>query len=387
MEQGEQTSALPGRSQAAFEVQVLEPDVEIVDPVLLRGREARALTDLVTGVTKTGWRLGRRAREQTYRLVPPPELAAGLRDGSLKWAEASGGDASTLIKSSETGRIVGQGQPKRAAGAGAPIGPVAWEALAMVSQQHYLVEISSKLSALQAGVDEVLARGDDKNLAALRRAARVAAATSAELAKGESVSGGRRRELEADAREVEQIWYELALRLDRHLTEYRKKDGKKGQAGQVADAFTQLGYATQALIQCSEVLPQFPFSDPAEQARVWREERGRVLSATRQLRAAAQELDEAHIVWSERRLEHDRAATKNPVTLTRRLVSGELWARPAQQPLDEQTVIRARQLTTPPPTAMLVRVSSDSTVEVGAEPAEADQLPPVHEKLPDETRP
>jgi hypothetical protein len=65
-----------------------------------------------------------------------------------------------LVKNAKSGRIAGNADLKRVK----PnlIGPAVWQAMAVATQQHYLVEIFGKLEGIKAGVHEILARLDDE---------------------------------------------------------------------------------------------------------------------------------------------------------------------------------------------------------------------------------
>jgi hypothetical protein len=91
-------------------------------------------------------------QDATFRLVPSEQASKGLADGSLRWATGKKGDASVLIKDKATGRIAGHGQLQKARPSPAKVlGPAAWEAMAMATQQHYLVEINDKLQCIERG--------------------------------------------------------------------------------------------------------------------------------------------------------------------------------------------------------------------------------------------
>ena len=142
--------------------------------VTLSGEAARDLAETVAPVARELAQAGkallgnRKAQEQgtqLYRLVPRKELAEGLQNGALRMGvPRKGGDATALVKTVTTGRTAGHADLVKAEGVRAKpsamraLGPVAWQAMAMATQQHYLVEINDKLAGVAKGVDEVLAR-------------------------------------------------------------------------------------------------------------------------------------------------------------------------------------------------------------------------------------
>jgi hypothetical protein len=162
-----------GSEDALLAVEVLAPDAPRPGThggVTLRAEAARDLRDTLGGALVKSAKAGRRAAETTYRLVPSQQASQGLADGTLRWATASSGDAAVLIKETATGRIAGHGQLQRVKPSPAKLlGPAAWEAMAMATQQHYLVEINDKLQSIEKGVDEALSRMDDDKRGTLRQ--------------------------------------------------------------------------------------------------------------------------------------------------------------------------------------------------------------------------
>src|SRR4051794_16603249 len=111
---------------------------------------ARDMSEALVAATGAGLRHMR--REPTlYRLVPSDATRRGLADGTLRWADPTNGDASILIKDVAGGTVVGHGELQRVKpGPGSLIGPAAWQAMALATQQHYLAEINEKLAGIDA---------------------------------------------------------------------------------------------------------------------------------------------------------------------------------------------------------------------------------------------
>jgi hypothetical protein len=115
------------------------------------------------------------ASEETYRLSLTPEQKKALADGSQYFAKPGKGDVSLRLRDTATGgprpeaslEKVGDSAKAARPSVTKVIGPVAWEAMAMATQQHYLVEINDKLESISTRVDEVLERGDDDKLGTL----------------------------------------------------------------------------------------------------------------------------------------------------------------------------------------------------------------------------
>jgi hypothetical protein len=108
------------------------------------------MRDGIGRATREGLRVARDARPgDVFELVAPEQLAKGLKDGTLRHATPGSGDASVLIQNAKDGRFAGRADLRdvkpRAVGV---LGPAAWQALALATQQHYLAEISSKLEGI-----------------------------------------------------------------------------------------------------------------------------------------------------------------------------------------------------------------------------------------------
>jgi hypothetical protein len=98
-------------------------------------------------------------KDAVYRLVPSRELADGIAKKTLRQAASKNGDASVLIKDAASGRITGQSVLKEVkAQPAALIGPAAWQAMAMITQQHFLNEINGRLERLEQGLGDVIHR-------------------------------------------------------------------------------------------------------------------------------------------------------------------------------------------------------------------------------------
>lgn len=112
--------------------------------------------------------------EETYRIVLDRTQQKALQDGTQRFANPGKGDASLRLKDVKTGGSMPEARLEKvsdSAKAAKPsvtkvLGPVAWEAMAMATQQHYLVEISDKLEGIASGIEELLERDDDDKRAA-----------------------------------------------------------------------------------------------------------------------------------------------------------------------------------------------------------------------------
>ena len=55
------------------------------------------------------------------------------------------------------------------------LGPAAWQAMALATQQHYLAEISAKLDGIQQGIDELKKLHTDDRIGSLKHLGKLAA--------------------------------------------------------------------------------------------------------------------------------------------------------------------------------------------------------------------
>lgn len=97
---------------------------------------------------------------ETVRLVPPKDLAQGLKDGSLELLRIRAGDSAIVIDSNTgtfAGHMVVKRDGRRARAKARPqLSPaVAWQVAAVATQQHYLAEINAKLESISQGVREL----------------------------------------------------------------------------------------------------------------------------------------------------------------------------------------------------------------------------------------
>jgi hypothetical protein len=339
--------------------------------VMLSGRDASQIVDCVGGVAKAGggWLARKRAFEGLYRIVPDDELREGLLHEGFRYVTPSAGDASVQLVD-RGGKFVGRAE-LRAAGPSAMklIGPAAWQAMAMATQQHYLVEISARLSAIDGKLGEVLARDDDRKVSLAEKARVMAGAVQATLSTGALVTPQRREELSELLRRVDDDWRELWARTDRLLKAYEDAAGGEEAAGRVNDAWSQLLRATQALAETSTAYIALPQDDPRTAEALRREESERIAGGLANLRELAERLHTAHAVRQAKRTVHDLSRTSNPVERVRRKVTGSALP-PGPGGLDPRLAAIARELAEPvaAPQALLVDVRRDGTALVATEP-------------------
>jgi hypothetical protein len=332
--------------------------------VTLTGDAASHLVNVaLTGLVKSA-QLGHRGAGTTYRLVPSEAAKRGLADGSLRWATPSNGDASVLIKNASTGHVAGHGELRAVTLSPASmIGPAAWQAMAMATQQHYLVEINAKLRAIEGQVNQLLERDEDRRLAVLDQALDYARSSQARLEAGERLSTRRIETLHDGARDAETAWREIHRHATRTVREYA--DGA-ASAAQVEDAWMSLLYATQAVTESSAILTRVPYDSLDELESVRSEEAERFGRVVDRVRALAASLHAAHLEWSSRTGDYQRQRTRNPALLAKQVATRNRPSKPAQESLNPTTAWRVSRLALPPqpPPAMLLTVGEDGSVHV-----------------------
>jgi hypothetical protein len=344
---------------------VLEVDRSVV---LSRG-DARELVGWVKAGVKGGRVLRRRrAVEGLYRIVPDEKQAKGLASGDLWFANPSSGDASVQLRN--RAGFAGSADLKSVAPASAMklIGPAAWQAMAMATQQHYLVEISGKLSAIDGKLDEVIARDEDLKVSSSFKARAMAAAVRTTLSDGGLVTPERREELGVLLRRIDDDWRELWVRTNRLLKAYQAEGSDPEDATRVNVAWSQLLRATQALAETSTAFAALPHDRPDTAAALRREESDRIAGCLEDLHELAERLHTAHARRQATRTLHDVNHPNNPLERVRRKVL-RTQLPPGPGPLDARLAAIAGELAEPltPPRAMLVDVREDGTALVAAE--------------------
>ena len=162
----------------------------------------------------------RRAKQLTgevVRVVLSPEQQKLFNDGKLAFKTPSKGDATVRLMDTATRKSVPEARLERVdpktlvakPSVTKVLGPVAWEAMAMATQQHYLVEIDKKLDGIAKGVDEVLARDDDRTLAIFREVRDIVRDSRERFDAGDELSSARVQEMHRLAGDARREWHVL----------------------------------------------------------------------------------------------------------------------------------------------------------------------------------
>lgn len=336
--------------------------------VTLEGDAALGLADALGSTAVEAFKGARRVRStDLYRIVPREDLAQGLADKRLRMAiPRKGGDASVQVKNTATGRFAGRADLRKAKpSATKALGPVAWQAMALATQQHYLVEINDKLAGVEGAVTELLARLTDDKRAKVEELREEATRIRSRLASGETVSAGTIEEMLFDAGVVQKS---LAATAERAANDYLVGESTANQA---EEAFTLALFAAQTLADLSGLLVSLPAASTGELQRRLDTEWARLEPRRERLRAVAATLSRGHHHWrmhqaiyEERRPRHVVARSVNRLSP---LNMGE--KPPRGLPLSADGVHRAESLLDLPPPApesVLVEVT-DGTVRVAVE--------------------
>lgn len=291
-----------------------------------------------------------------------------------------------LVKNVKDGRIAGKSDLRRVQPSTVDvIGPAVWQALALATQQHYLVEISSKLEGIKAGVDEVLARLDDDRIGTLNNISEKAADAQASAQRDGKLSPERLADLRRAADDAKRLWHQIAVTSKRMLADYQ--EGKKS-AEEVERTFAMLAEATRVLAQCSDALVSIPRSTADELEAAVAEEQDRIHPAFPEFISLAQQLLSSSEQWGVKHDQYDAARPKSRVaralhipSVEVRLVEGTLRGisipvkpsmrtkpKPQQRPLAEAEEDRLRRLVaaTPElPPSVFAEVEADGSVLLG----------------------
>lgn len=354
--------------------------VDRAHAVCLRDEAALGMKEGLGRATREGLRIAREARPgDVFEIVAPEHLAAGLKDGTLRMATPGSGDASVLIKNANDGRhFAGRADLIQAKPTPLDVlGPAAWQALALATQQHYLAEISAKLEGIQASVDEVLARMDDELIAALKDISASAAQARSAIDRDGTLGERRLADLRADAKEARRLWFETAETAGRHIDDYK---AGKSRAERVEQSLAMLMHAARVLVQCSDTIVTAGYSTAKELDEVLSEERDRVYPAVPQLLALCERAAGISDEWQLKHERYEELRPKNKAARTLRVpvvrinqdeqaTSFTLRRRPKQQPLTDEALDRVRALVGAGPDdasqPLVVEIAEDGSVLVG----------------------
>jgi hypothetical protein len=317
-------------------------------------------------------RKAKQATEPVFRIALTPEQQKALNDNTIRFAKPGKGTATVRLRDAATGKPVTEArlervEPGAVAAKPSParmLGPVVWEAMAMATQQHYLVEIDKKLDGIAKGVDEVLAREDDRTLAIFREVHEIVRDSRDRLDAGDELSSARVQEMHRLAGDARREWHVLHQRTRRLLNEYENGDTKPEK---VQEAWELLWVATEVLVEVSGLLASLPCASIEDLLAAGREEHDRVVNAVDAVRELAGDMHAAHMQSRSDWIQWQLRGSRNPVTNRIRAIRNQpVLTKPAHQGLGHDLARQLRELITPvaEPEAMLVTVNGDGTVDV-----------------------
>jgi hypothetical protein len=348
--------------------------------VCLTGRAAEELRRNLREPAKRKMlaRKAKRVTEETYRIVLSPEQQKLLNERKIRFANPGKGNATVRLRDVATSKPVPEASlekvgpgPVAKPSPAKMLGPVVWEAMAMATQQHYLVEIDKKLYGIAKGVDEVLAREDDRTLAIFREVRDIVRDSHERLDAGDELSSARVQEMHTLASDARREWHVLYQRTRRLLNEYTNGDTEREK---VQGAWELLWVATEVLIEVSGLLTSLPYASVEDLLAASREEHDRVVDAVDDIRELAADMHGAHLQWRFDWLEWQTHGSRNPIKNRVRAIRKQpVLRKPVQQDLGYDLARQLRELLTPvaEPEAMLVTVNADGTVDVVPELATA----------------
>jgi hypothetical protein len=329
---------------------VVELRVDRAHAVRLSGEAGRQMRDGLGNAVRQGFRVARDARPgEVFELVPPEKLAKGIQQGTLRMAKPARGDASVLVKNVKDGQIAGKADLRKVKPQAMEVlGPAAWQALAMATQQHYLAEISEKLEGIQQGVDELKELHIDDRIGKLNHIRELTSRVRAAAQRDGKVAPHQLDQLRDKTTDAEEVWHQALTTARRHVEQYQ--DGEI-EPEDVTKSFAMLAYAVRVLGECSSALMALPYRTQEELEAVLAEERDRLYPALPEFLKLCDDLLHASEGWAAKELEYETRRPKNPV---------------------------ARSLHVPP---MEVRFSDGFKFEVQPKPKLKPLAPPVTERL------
>lgn len=355
--------------------------------ITLTGDAAVALTDAVAPVAKELARAGRtvaRTRDDAknlYRLVPREDLAEGLRKGTLRMgAPRKGGDSTVLVRSVKTGRIEGHADLVKAKDAKAvpsamrALGPVAWQAMAMATQQHYLVEINEQLAGVQRGVDEILARLTDEQRGRIEELREEAVRVRTKLVQGRPVDP---HALEGYLHKAGELQRSLTYTAERAARGYL--DGERS-AREAEDDFHLALLAAQAMAELSSAYVSLPSHSVEELQHRVDGELARLAPRRELLQSIGRTLNKAHLKWQmhaaiyEEEMQPKKRVLRAFNEVSPKKIGGP---KPRSGPLSPEGERQVRELlgiSQPTPEALLIEVG-DGEVRVAVESDRRPELP------------
>jgi hypothetical protein len=359
---------------------VVELRVDRAHAVRLSGDVGRHMRGGLGNAVRQGFRVARDARPgEVFELVPSEKLAKGIQEGTLRMAKPARGDASVLVKNVKDGRIAGKADLHKVKPQAMDVlGPAAWQALAVATQQHYLAEISGKLDGIQQGVDELKELQSDDRIGKLNHIRELTSRVQDAAQRDGKVAPHQLDQLRDKTTDAEEVWHQALTTARRHVEQY---EAGEIEPEDVTKSFTTLAYAVRVLGECSSALMALSYRTAEELEAVLAEERARLYPKLPEFLGLCDALLHASDGWAAKELEYEARRPKSHVARSLHLPPMELRfsdgfkfevpSKPKRKPLaPAETERLSRLVAATTDTPMLVaEVDQDQTVLLGpAEP-------------------
>jgi hypothetical protein len=207
------------------------------------------------------------------------------RDGSRTLAQARSAKTGALAENIDIGDAALPGKGPSAAKVAAGGAAVAWQAMAIATQQHYLVEISGKLSGIEAGIEEIITRQLQDKTADLETTMDHLDLIDVHLAAGDQLDGHDRQIVTDGHRRAMQI-HKSAVE---HLTTVLN-DASQDPVEAVADlALAERAAAVAA--RCASTLLRLPFETEDKRLNAFWHYSDKTAASVEAVKQAAQRLN------------------------------------------------------------------------------------------------
>jgi hypothetical protein len=326
---------------------------------------------------------------EVFELVPPEGLREGLKEGTLRAAKPGRGDASVLIKRVDDGTIAGKSDLKRLKPSALEIlGPAAWQALALATQQHYLADISAKLEGIQQGVDELKKLHYDQVIGTLDHLSALADRVDGAARRDGTVAPHQLAEMRRKTTDAEQVWHQALKTARRHVEEYGRGEVASDE---VKNSFVILMYATKVFVRCSSALAALPYETATALDQALADEEARMYPTLPAFLDLCEELLRISGSWETKAIEYESRLPKNRIARRLHLppvdirggegVTVRIGGKPKRKALDPSDTRQLEELVVagrPKVSTLVARVDDDGSIVLGP----PRQAPPSTDEQP-----
>lgn len=218
-------------------------------------------------------RVGGRRDAWTVVLDPTNDTRKKIEAGDLVLTKTKkGGQLLAQARDPKTGQIAENVRIREAAAAGkgakaakaATAGAaVAWQSMAIATQQHYLVEISGKLSALERGVSEIIEREIEARAAGLQTTVDALALVESHIESGDPLDSNDRQNVATWHKEARAVHLAAADRAQKVL------DDSGRDPAQCLPDLVLADHAARVAARCAATLLRMPFETEDKRLKVF----------------------------------------------------------------------------------------------------------------------